>query len=306
MTQDPWAVFWERQQRAGAGGRSASGSGCLPNGWDGIAMRQRSVWHSFARRLPGDADILDLATGDGAVLLHLRDVSPAFTLTGVDSAAHLPPPPDGVVLHAGIAMEELPFADASFDAVTAQFGFEYGDVERAAREVARVLRPDGRVGMLTHRIDGPIVAHNRERREHIRWAIEEQDLLSAARASLPLRAEGGPVVPDAISKAPTHGADLHGAQSAAWEIAEAIRRTLALGKDDTPENVGQVLDEIEAQARNELGRIASLEAAAAIASDPDAIFTAMQAAGLAETGNAMVSDGNFPRPFANFRTFAPR
>jgi SAM-dependent methyltransferase len=41
-------------------------------------------------------------------------------------------------------IEALPWDDASFDAVTATGVLEYSDVERALRELARVLRPRGR------------------------------------------------------------------------------------------------------------------------------------------------------------------
>src|SRR4051794_29323538 len=43
-------------------------------------------------------------------------------------------------------MESLPFADASFDAVTGVNAFQFaGDPRRALSEAARVLRPDGRL-----------------------------------------------------------------------------------------------------------------------------------------------------------------
>jgi SAM-dependent methyltransferase len=43
-------------------------------------------------------------------------------------------------------MEELPFADETFDAVTGVNAFQFaGDPRRALREAARVMRPDGRL-----------------------------------------------------------------------------------------------------------------------------------------------------------------
>lgn len=297
-TEDAWNTFWERQNRKGG-----QGGGCLPEGWLGISERQRRVWHSFAKPLPKNGTILDLATGDGAVLSNIQEARKDLKLTGIDRATALPEAPRGIKLRGGIDMEELPFPDGHFAAVTSQFGFEYGDISAIATEIARVLAPNGRVGLLTHRLDGPIVAHNLKRREQIGWAIEQENLIEIARNSLALRETGIAAVPPAIAQAPEKGAAAHGPTSAAWEIAEAIRRTLHMGQNDTPQSVQAILDDIEAQAKNELGRIASLEMAAATASNREAFDAAMAHAGLSETGNAMVTDGLYPKAFADYRTY---
>lgn len=200
-------------------------------------------------------------------------------------------------------MEDLPFPDNRFSAVTSQFGFEYGDVTRIAAEIARVLQPGGVLGLVTHRLNGPIVAHNRKRREQIRWAIEKRGLPTQARRSLALRKAGIAAVPLAIEEAPAKGAEVHGEGSAAWEIAEAIRQTLHLGRNDDPERVAAVLDDIEAQAANELGRIVSLETAATVASDADSMIDVLAEAGLKLRDEAMLTDGRSPDPFADYRTY---
>jgi SAM-dependent methyltransferase len=41
--------------------------------------------------------------------------------------------------------ESMPFSDASFDAVVSQFGFMFMDRDKAAHEMLRVLRPNGRL-----------------------------------------------------------------------------------------------------------------------------------------------------------------
>lgn len=298
---DAWNTFWERQNRGGSVDRK--GSGCLPEGWQGIAERQRSVWISFARTLPKGARVLDLATGDGVVLTYLLEHRRDLKLVGIDRATTLPDAPRGTKLRGGVDMAQLPFPDNHFAAITSQFGFEYGDIGTIASEIARVLQPGGKLGLITHRLDGPIVAHNRKRREQIAWAIEENDLIGLAQSSLALRKSGIAAIPQEIIEAPEKGAAAHGAGSAAWEIAEAIRRTLHFGRNDDPRNVGAILDDIGAQASNELGRIASLENAAATASDTASFSDALKSAGLRETGHAMVTDGRTPSPFADYRTF---
>jgi hypothetical protein len=57
-------------------------------------------------------------------------------------------------------METLPFDDAVFDAAVSQFGFEYGRVDEAARELARVLAPGSPISFLIHHSESSVVSHN--------------------------------------------------------------------------------------------------------------------------------------------------
>lgn len=295
-----WDAFWEANKDASGSARG----GCLPDAWQGIDKVQTEVWSGFAEKLPRGARVLDLATGDGRVMAKLlaarRDLKPV----GIDQAGELPTPPRGAKVRPGVLMRDLPFPDGTFAAVTSQFGFEHGDVEAAAAEVARVLRPGGQLGLITHRSDSPIVEHNRTRREQIAWAIEEQDLPAIARRSLQLRQMGIATVPPEIATAPEVGAQKFGAQSAAWEIAEALRQTLHFGRNDPPAHTAGVIDQIVTQAQNELGRIASLEMAAKTAGTGERIIAILEAAGLTkETGDAL-DDGTYNAPFATFLTFS--
>jgi demethylmenaquinone methyltransferase / 2-methoxy-6-polyprenyl-1,4-benzoquinol methylase len=98
---------------------------------------------------PGDA-VLDAAcgTGDLAIADHKAG---AATVTGLDFSermlerARRKAPLEWVQGD----MLALPFADASFDAATVGFGVRnVADLERALRELRRVLRPGGRVAIL--------------------------------------------------------------------------------------------------------------------------------------------------------------
>lgn len=92
--------------------------------------------------------VLDLGTGTG--LLARRFAQQGARVAGVDiatgqitAAQHLAGEElASLDLHVAAA-EELPFADASFDAVTANQCWLYFDVERASAEVRRVLAPGG-------------------------------------------------------------------------------------------------------------------------------------------------------------------
>jgi demethylmenaquinone methyltransferase/2-methoxy-6-polyprenyl-1,4-benzoquinol methylase len=104
---------------------------------------------------PG-ARVLDVATGTGLVAAELLDHCDC-TVTGVDQSAEMlaaararfaTQAPARVELVQGEA-EHLPFADASFDALTFTYLLRYVDEPRATmRELARVLRPGGRIGYL--------------------------------------------------------------------------------------------------------------------------------------------------------------
>lgn len=286
MSGAAWDAFW------------AENRGCLPDNASGSGKVLAQVWHQFAKQLPRNARVLDLATGDGVVMARLLEARRDLRPVGIDQAKVLPPPPRGAKMRAGVAMHTLPFADASFAAVTSQFGFEYGAMEAGAAEVARVLRPGGLVGMITHRTDSPIVAHNRARRAAIEWAIGTQDLPTKAKRSLALRQFGMAPIPPDVANAPAAGAAQFGQGSAAWEIAEAIRRTLASSVGEPPAQTAAMIDRIAGQARNEASRIAALEAAAEAAGTGENVEAVLVAAGLQSIERGDLHDGLAPTPFA--------
>ncbi len=101
--------------------------------------------------------VLDVATGKGAVLLPAaRQVGPAGHVTGVDLSARILAEADRAVRAAGLDnvdlrrmdAEHLDFPDQSFDAVTCALSlFLVPDIDAALREMHRVCRPGGSVGV---------------------------------------------------------------------------------------------------------------------------------------------------------------
>jgi SAM-dependent methyltransferase len=95
--------------------------------------------------LAGARTVLDIGCGDGQIARMLADRG--ATVVGIDptwnqiSVAHQ----RGGAAYARAAADQLPFADASFDAAVACLVFEHIDaVDQAIAEVARVVRPGGR------------------------------------------------------------------------------------------------------------------------------------------------------------------
>lgn len=93
--------------------------------------------------------VLDVACGTGVLARTAQHrTGPMGYVAGLDPspgmlavAKELAPSVDWLQ---GVA-ELLPFPDASFDAVVSQFGFMFMDRDKAAHEMLRVLRPNGRV-----------------------------------------------------------------------------------------------------------------------------------------------------------------
>ena len=99
------------------------------------------------------ARALDVATGTGDLAVELaRRVGPAGEVVGSDfSEAMLERARDKaphIAFEWGNALH-LPYPDASFDAATAGFGARnFADLDRGLAEMARVVRPGGRVVIL--------------------------------------------------------------------------------------------------------------------------------------------------------------
>ena len=144
---DAWTAFWADPEQS----RCAAGAPAI---WRVLA----SHWSAFARSLGPRAQVLDLGCGAAVVGRILAGARSDLHIMGID-AAGIPPashPQLDVLSH--IAMEALPFPDRRFGAAVSQFGYEYSQVDAAAREVARVVAPGAKISFLVHHADSAIVA----------------------------------------------------------------------------------------------------------------------------------------------------
>lgn len=139
--------------------------------YDAIKARQNAAWASgdYARigttlqivgetlaetlDLPPESTVLDVAAGNGnATLAFARRWCRATSTDYVDTllaCGRRRAAAEGLDVAFQLAdAENLPFADASFDAVVSTFGAMFTpDQARAASELLRVCRPGGRIGL---------------------------------------------------------------------------------------------------------------------------------------------------------------
>jgi demethylmenaquinone methyltransferase/2-methoxy-6-polyprenyl-1,4-benzoquinol methylase len=115
---------------------------------------KRELIDALAARTQPNAQMLDLACGTGDLAFAAAALAPQGTVTGVDASARMierathhrsQRSASNVRFQVG-DMTALPFADGSIDAVTSGYGLRnVPDHFAALREIARVLRPGGRL-----------------------------------------------------------------------------------------------------------------------------------------------------------------
>ena len=165
---EAWTEFWRDQDRQ---------SPCCA-GSPEIRFRLDGHWHEYARTLTSGARVVDLGCGTAAVGRALLASQSSLQVIGIDFSV-VPLCSDGRIrILPNTAMENLPFQDAMFDSAVSQFGFEYADIDRASREVARVLRPGGSFSFLVHHSDARIVTDSVSHRKALE-AICGQEIETA-------------------------------------------------------------------------------------------------------------------------------
>jgi SAM-dependent methyltransferase len=106
------------------------------------------AWLCVGLDIAAGSDVLDLGTGTGKLGLEIRRLSGA-DVVGVEpvsemravASAHGLPVLDGTA-------ERIPVPDAAFDAVVCGEAFHWFDGPSTLDEIARVLRPDGGLGLV--------------------------------------------------------------------------------------------------------------------------------------------------------------
>lgn len=188
--QQAWSRYW-------ASGARHSCVGSFADDYAGVI---RTFWKPHLSALGPEARMLDIGTGNGPLVKLAVDFAPDGRLPiQVDAVDLAQPAPDWLAtvspdarerlrFHGGVAAEALPFADASFDLVTSQFGIEYADLDAALGEVFRVLAASGRVALVCHHGQSVLFSVAHAESGHLRWLVLESGLFPAAQDLLPVMA----------------------------------------------------------------------------------------------------------------------
>jgi ubiquinone/menaquinone biosynthesis C-methylase UbiE len=246
--REAWSGFWEHEPAANSGATLAN----LPRPLRDLLD---APWNDLVRRLPAKAKVLDLATGGGAVLDHLRSKRRDLQLFGVDAAPTLPKKA-GMNLKGGVYTHRLPFPDCRFQAVTSRFGVEYGDIEAGAAEAARVLQHGGYIYMLVHHTGSKVLEHNRARHAALRWAAFESGWVDKALSIAHARMSMAMPTPAAFGSAAAEARARFPQQTAAWEFLTGLNQLLSAG------TTAPHIAALQQQAERELIRLETLFAAA--------------------------------------------
>jgi SAM-dependent methyltransferase len=172
-SSDAWSRFWQ--------------TGTLHSCVSGDeAAFSEEFWRRFFENADGAAKVLDIGTGNGLIpLLAMRHLRCRSIVYGIDAAQINPeafrrPELSDVRLMSGVPSEKMPFEDASFDIVTAQFALEYTDIGLSLEETLRVLAPGGQIALVVHTNDSRISAVSQAQLDQIEWLQRPDGFFDAA------------------------------------------------------------------------------------------------------------------------------
>ena len=140
-----------------------------------IARQNVRRSEDFVERLaiPPGTHVLDVATGSGNVAIPLARAG--CVVTGLDISPHLLEQAEARAAAEGLTIEfeegdaeNMPYAESSFDAVVSMFGAMFAPrPDVVACELARVLKPGGRLAMANWRPEGFVGEMSRILAKHV-------------------------------------------------------------------------------------------------------------------------------------------
>lgn len=222
-------------------------------------------WARFARYLPGEARVLDLATGNGAVPKALLAARTDLRIDAVDRAAIDPmqflSDKDGldkVRFHAQTDILDMPFSAGAFDAITSQFGIEYAGLTEAARLAGRLLKAEGKLLFFVHHSSSELIQASKQKKVELQQLVNRGGLLDDVKALL-----AGQI---SIAELELQGEKyLHGeyvrTQAISGQVFQGIGQVMEMLGSDT-EQARQLAAGMDLRVRSEYQRLCQMIAAA--------------------------------------------
>lgn len=211
-----------------------------------------AFWRDVHAQTPEGAQIVDLATGNGAVPRLLLELRPALacTITGFDVATPSPAWRDAlpaarqarVMLVGNTDLVKLPVADGHADLITSHFGIEYAPFPDALAEALRIRAPGGRFAMVLHHAASRICRLAALELAHIAWLTADDGLLSAAEAMIAPMAQAATAAGRARL---AHDADANAARLR-FNAAQSALTARARDADDGADVLGETQDHVNA------------------------------------------------------------
>ncbi len=273
-------------------------------------------WRDYFARLPADSRILDLATGNGAVLHFALDSAQrhdtGWQMYGVDLASidpwsHLDRtqlPQLTLRFLPNINIETLPFAARMFDAVVSQYGVEYADWRRSIPEALRVLRRGGNLNWICHCDTSSVYANTVREISDARYLLEQAAVTQHLRQLINVQTDGDQFIPDshqATLRTPQRQAMVQALQGCFMRLREAPRHSEILDvalqnlayiyqhrEAHTPALVNAKIDEIYAELKFFIERLEALVESAVTAADLDLITALLTANGMLDIQSTQV------------------
>ncbi|GGF15667.1 class I SAM-dependent methyltransferase [Pseudoalteromonas gelatinilytica] len=148
---DHWTNYWQQ------GHLTSFGNG-FKNNYKGSLQQ---FWYRFADKLEENSAVLDVGTGNGA-LIQLIQKDKQLNCFGIDQAKVHPEVSKSIggTFLSNTAAENLPFNDGEFSCVVAQFSLEYSLINKSIEEVFRVLKGEGVFAFVCHHPESIIVKPN--------------------------------------------------------------------------------------------------------------------------------------------------
>lgn len=221
---EAWSSYWKS-------GALHSCVGSYAGNYDGVI---EEFWNSVFGRLHEDSNVLDIATGNGALPKLLLDGFPdrfgrvdAVDYSTVAPAWYDPEEMGRIVFHPNVAMERLPFGDRRFDAVISQYGLEYGRRQESLEECLRVAKESAIFAFVLHHTDGVLVRVAEQEVAHIDRLLASDGLVAAAMRIVPWL--------QATRKDPSAGSDAEALKCRSLYNASMSRLAKAIDASDVPD-----------------------------------------------------------------------